>query len=87
GLMGRLDAKLEPYTKSGGIIEGRTSSLQNTLTGIDEQREQLERRLSSMETRLLAQFNAMDSLVANLSSTSSYLTGQLANLPGVVRET
>ncbi|WVM89375.1 flagellar filament capping protein FliD [Halopseudomonas pachastrellae] len=87
GLMGRLDAKLDPYTKDGGIIEGRTNSLQKTLSGIDEQREQLERRLSSMETRLLAQFNAMDSLVANLSSTSSYLTGQLANLPGVVRET
>ncbi len=86
GLMGRLDAKLEPYTKSGGIIEGRTTSLQNTLSGIDEQRERLEARLSSMETRLLAQFNAMDSLVANLSSTSTYLTSQLANLPGVVKE-
>lgn len=86
GLMGRLDAKLDPYTKDGGIIEGRTNSLQKTLSGIDEQREQLERRLSSMETRLLAQFNAMDSLVANLSSTSTYLTSQLANLPGVVKE-
>ncbi|UJJ30989.1 flagellar filament capping protein FliD [Halopseudomonas maritima] len=86
GLMGRLDAKLEPYTKSGGIIEGRTTSLQNTLSGIDEQRERLEARLSSMETRLLAQFNAMDSLVANLSSTSTYLASQLANLPGVVKE-
>ena len=53
---------------------------------VGEQRERLELRLSSMETRLLAQFNAMDSLVANLSSTSSFLTGQLANLPGVVRE-
>ncbi len=86
GLMGRLDAKLDPYTKDGGIIEGRTDSLQKTLSGIDEQRERLELRLSSMETRLLAQFNAMDTLVANLSSTSTFLTGQLANLPGVARE-
>ena len=60
--------------------------MQNTLSGIDEQRERLEARLSSMETSLLAQFNAMDSLVANLSSTSTYLTSQLANLPGVVKE-
>lgn len=86
GLMGRLDAKLEPYTQTGGIIEGRTKALQNTLSGIDEQRERLETRLASLETRLLAQFNAMDTLVANLSSTGDFLSSQLSSLPGVVKK-
>lgn len=86
GLMGRLDAKLEPYTQTGGIIEGRTTALQNTLSSIDEQRERLETRLASLETRLLAQFNAMDTLVANLSSTGDFLSSQLSSLPGVVKK-
>lgn len=86
GLMSRLDAKIEPYTKSGGILDGRTTSLQNTLSNIDDQRETLTLRLDKLEARLLAQFNAMDTLVAGLSSTSDYLTGQLANLPGVVKQ-
>jgi len=86
GLMGRLDAKIEPYTKSGGILEGRTTSLQNTIDNVDTQREELTLRLGKLEARLLSQFNAMDTLVANLSSTSDYLTGQLANLPGVVKK-
>ena len=86
GLMMRLSSKIDPYSKSGGIIETRNTSLQNTLSSIDDQREQLSSRLANLEARLLAQFNAMDTLVANLSSTSTYLQGQLANLPGVVRE-
>jgi len=86
GIMSRLEAKIEPYTKSGGLLEGRTKSLQNTISGIDDQREALTLRIGKMEARLLAQFNAMDTLVAGLSSTSDYLTGQLANLPGVVKK-
>tara|TARA_R110000764_G_scaffold112134_5_gene198958 strand:+ start:4101 stop:5552 length:1452 start_codon:yes stop_codon:yes gene_type:complete len=86
GMMTRLSAKIEPYAKSGGILETRNTSLQNTLADIDDQRERLTTRLASLEARLLTQFNAMDALVANLSSTSDYLTGQLANLPGVVKQ-
>ena len=86
GLMMRLNNKIDPYAKDGGIIDTRNNSLQNTLSDIDDQRERLNTQLASLESRLLAQFNAMDTLVANLSSTSTYLQGQLANLPGVVRE-
>ncbi|MEL0167680.1 MAG: flagellar filament capping protein FliD [Pseudomonadaceae bacterium] len=86
GLMMRLNNKIDPYSKTGGIIDTRNNALQNTLSSIDDQREKLNTRLVNLESRLLAQFNAMDTLVANLSNTSTYLEGQLANLPGVVRE-
>lgn len=86
GLMARLDAKIEPYTQTGGILESRTKGLQNTLSGVDDQREALGLRLSKLESRLFAQFNAMDQLVAQMSSTSTFLTGALANLPGVVKK-
>ncbi|HIZ50531.1 MAG TPA: hypothetical protein IAA18_05560, partial [Candidatus Pseudomonas excrementavium] len=64
-------------------------ALQNTLTGpggVDDQRENLTARLTKLESRLLAQFNAMDALVSQMSSTSSFLTAQLDSLPGVVKK-
>ena len=42
--------------------------------------------MDSLEARLLEQYNAMDLLVANLNSTSSYIQQQLDNMPGVVKQ-
>ena len=39
-------------------------------------------RLTALQTRYTAQFNALDQLLAKLQSTSNYLTQQLSNLPG-----
>jgi len=86
GLMARLNGKVDPYTQTGGILESRTTALQNTLSSVDDQREQLTRRIGKLESRLFSQFNAMDALVAQLSGTSDYLSGALDNLPGVVRQ-
>lgn len=86
GLMARLDNKIKPYTETGGILENRTKALQNTLSGVDDQRESLTLRLGKLEARLFAQFNAMDALVSQMSSTSSFLTAQLDSLPGVVKK-
>lgn len=86
GVLARLEAKVSPYTQTGGILESRTSALQNTLSSVDDQREQLSRRIGKLEARLFSQFNAMDALVAQLSGTSDYLSGALDNLPGVVRQ-
>lgn len=86
GLMSRLETKVEPYTETDGILDARTKALQNTLTRVDEQRETLATRLSKLETRLLAQFNAMDTLVSQMTSTSDYLSSQLDSLPGVVKK-
>ena len=89
GLMARMEAKVKPYTESGGILESRTKAMQNTLTGpggVDDQRESLAARLTKLESRLFAQFNAMDMLVSQMSSTGDFLTAQLDSLPGVVRK-
>lgn len=86
GLMGRLESKVKPYAENGGILDSRTKALQNTLSSVDDQRDQLTRRIGQLEARLFSQFNAMDALVAQLSGTSDYLTGALDNLPGVVRQ-
>lgn len=85
GLMSRLNTKLDTYTQTGGVLESRLNGLNNTIKSIDKQNESLTLRTDQLRTRLLAQFNAMDSLVGQLNSTASSLASSLANLPGVVK--
>lgn len=82
GLAARLDALLAPYLESDGVLDGRTSSLQSSVASIGDRREALAIRLAAVEERLLRQFNALDSLLAQLQSTSSFLDQQLRSLPG-----
>ncbi len=86
GLLTRLDTSIEGYIKTGGILEQRVSGLQSTLKNVDDQREALDLRISKIQTRLYAQYNAMDALVAQLSSTSESLASALESLPGVVKK-
>jgi flagellar hook-associated protein 2 len=81
----RLYDLADGYLNSGGIIETRTQGLEETIDGFTDDREALNERLASLETRLLRQFNALDSLLAQLSSTSNFLTQQLNSLPGAIR--
>jgi flagellar hook-associated protein 2 len=68
------------------VLDQRVSGLQKTVSSIDEQRETLTRRVDQLQARLYSQFNAMDSLVAQLTTTSGWLSSALDNLPGVVRK-
>lgn len=86
GLMARLDGKIDNYVKSGGILQQRMDGLQGTLKAVTEQREALNRRIEQVQSRLYAQFQAMDSLVGQLNATSDRLGQALKNLPGVVQQ-
>jgi len=85
GLSTKLDTLIEGYVNTTGVINSRTNGLQTSVDGIQEQREELDRRLGSLESRLLKQFGALDALVNSLQSQSSFLTQQLANLPGAYK--
>jgi flagellar hook-associated protein 2 len=82
GIAGSLDTLLDSYLSSGGVFDGRNQSLKDSIADIDDQRTQLNNRLSDLQQRYLQQFNALDTLLAQMQSTSSFLTQQLANLPG-----
>jgi len=81
GLAARLDGKLKPYTETGGILAQRNKTMTETISKIDDQKEALARRITSLQERLYKQFNAMDLLVGQLSNTSSSLLASLENLP------
>jgi flagellar hook-associated protein 2 len=75
-----LRATLTAYVGDDGLIASRTKSLNDHLKNIADQRTQLDRRMSQMETDYRRQFTALDSMMAQMQSTSSFLTQQLASL-------
>ena len=86
GFATRLYDLTDGYLDSDGVIESRTQGLNSIIDGINEDRQALNERLATLETRLLRQFNALDSLLAQLTSTSNFLAQQLENLPTIERQ-
>lgn len=86
GFAQSFDELMNFYTKSDGLIQNRIDSKEGQLRGIDDERVSFARKMQSLESRLYAQYNSMDLLVAGLNSTSNYLQSQLDNMPGVVRK-
>lgn len=80
GLANKMDSLMTSFVGSSGSIATRTSGLNQTLTYISKQRAALEVRMTDIETRYTKQYNALDSLIANMKSTSTYLTQQLSSL-------
>jgi flagellar hook-associated protein 2 len=86
GYVARLGAVLAGYADDNGVIDSRIDGLNGRIDGIEEQRQDLARRMESLESRLLQQFIAMDEVVAQLRSTSDFLTQQLESLPSLTSQ-
>lgn len=86
GVMGRLNARVEPYTATDGVLAGRVKGLEETRANAKEEVAALDLRMEKVQARLYAQYNAMDSLVGQLSRTGDWMSSALANLPGVVKK-
>ncbi len=82
GLSEKLDTALKGYLATDGLLTTREEGIQSRIKDIAVDRENLSRRLLSIESRYRKQFGAMDALVAQLNSISTFLAQQLENLPG-----
>jgi flagellar hook-associated protein 2 len=78
-LSARLEGAVAPNT---GLLDARTKALNDRLKGLLSDRERLDVRISRIEDNYRRQFTALDGLVSQLQSTSSFLTQELARLPG-----
>jgi flagellar hook-associated protein 2 len=83
GVAHKLDKLLDPYLQLGGIFDKRNDSLKSSIDDIGGRREALNERLLALQTRYLKQFNALDSLLAQMQSTSNFLSQQLSQLPDI----
>ncbi|MBK1647609.1 flagellar filament capping protein FliD [Rhabdochromatium marinum] len=80
-IAGNFHENVTGFTSStDGMLAARTKGLNASIADIGEQREQLDKRTLAFEARMTAQFNAMDSLVAEMNTTGNYLMSQLGNL-------
>jgi flagellar hook-associated protein 2 len=63
-----------------GIVASKTEGLNTSITRLDKKTESLNLRLAGVEARYRTQFTKLDSLLSGMSTTSSYLTQQLASI-------
>ncbi len=71
GLLDRMSSSVKSYTQSNGLLDQRTSNLNQTLSDLATQQTALTSRMDKLTTTLMAKYNAMDSLVAQLNATKS----------------
>ena len=69
--------------ESDSLIDSRIDGINASIRDIGTQRDVLNRRLEDVESRIRAQFTALDTLVASMTQTSNFLQQQLENLPKV----
>ena len=82
GFAGQIDNLLDSFLDSDGLILTKLSSLDDKLKTVEEDRLLYNQRMEALEARYLRQFNAMDALVGQLTSTGDMLKSQLDALPG-----
>ncbi|MET0320299.1 MAG: flagellar filament capping protein FliD [Duganella sp.] len=76
----QLNTLASSYLGAGGAITSRTKGLNDTVKDITEQREAFATRLVDVEARYRKQYSALDTLIASMNTTQSFLTQQLAAL-------
>ncbi|OZB74773.1 MAG: hypothetical protein B7X37_04550 [Halothiobacillus sp. 14-55-98] len=74
GLTAKVDAVLNPYLQFSGVFDSRSQSINNQLQTITQQQSNLQNRLDQYQKSLMAQFTAMDSYVAQMNQSLSFLS-------------
>jgi flagellar hook-associated protein 2 len=75
-----VKSKTTSLTSYSGLITARTEGLNLSIKDFGDQRDRLELRMTQIETRYRQQYAALDTIVASMQQTSSYLSQQLASL-------
>lgn len=80
GIANQLDILLGQFLDTEGALEDRIDTYQDRIDEVAERRSANELRWEALEARYSRQFNALDSLLAGLQSTSAYMENQFKNL-------
>jgi len=73
----RLDTVVSEMLAFNGTIDARTNAFKDRINSLEDRQLTLEGSLERTEIRLRNQFTQLDVLVANLNTSSSFLTQQL----------
>ncbi|MDB6046626.1 MAG: hypothetical protein JWM63_5177 [Gammaproteobacteria bacterium] len=76
GVATRLNSDIVTQLQSGGPLASRSQQLQQTLSDIKTRTTNLDERMAAVQQTYTAQFTALETLLAKMQTTSSYLTQQ-----------
>jgi len=76
GIATQINSLVTQYTQSGGLIDTINNGLQSGLSDVANQQAALTARMKVYASTLTAEYNAMDSAVALLKQTQTYLTAE-----------
>lgn len=80
GYAAQLDSVINNLLSDTGILASKTDGLSDSIKRLDKQTEAINVRLASVEARYRAQFTRLDTLLSSMSTTSSFLTQQIASI-------
>lgn len=85
GIASKFETLLNNYVDTNGIMKQREDSLNGQISDLEDDVENHQFRMESLEARLREQYAGLDVLLAQMQSTQTYLSAQLASLPGFTR--
>jgi flagellar hook-associated protein 2 len=80
GVAYQLNQLVNSFTGANGLITTRTNGLNTSIKQIESQKTQMQAHLNILQKQYQSTYSALDSTMATLNSTSTYLTGQLSSI-------
>ncbi|NJM33197.1 MAG: flagellar filament capping protein FliD, partial [Limnobacter sp.] len=80
GLASALSAWIDTLNEEGGMLDSRTGGLNSKLQRLEKDEERFNLRLDQIEKRYRLQFTSLDTMLASMQQTQSYLSQQLSAL-------
>lgn len=81
GFAGSLTSLVNEFLKTSGLIKEREDTISKDIDRVEDDEKALDRRTDAYRARLMAQFQAMESIVRSLNSTGDFLDGIVDRLP------
>lgn len=81
GFAGELEDLIQQYLAKNGLIDTREANLEDSLEGLDDDQERLDRKMTAYEERLIQQYIAMERILNSLNSSGSFLDNLIDTLP------
>jgi flagellar hook-associated protein 2 len=80
GVAYQLNQLINSLSGTNGLITTRTTGLNTTIKQIESQKTQMQAHLNILQKQYQSIYSALDTTMATLNSTSTYLTGQLSSI-------
>jgi flagellar hook-associated protein 2 len=76
GIATKLNSLINTYTQPGGLLAAINNGLQSSLKSVSQQQSLLTAELATYSATLTQEYNAMDTAIAQLKQTQTYLTAE-----------